>query len=115
MSVITGIMLICSLGDGPALDSITSWFKDSPLNEDGCELEDLEKGIFTWKSHHPQFHAVGGGYNYMNADLRDELISRVKNADWELPENVVLVIQPEEGSSTVITLEATVNPKKEKS
>lgn len=110
MSVVTGIMLVCSLGDSSALASIMSWFKDSPLNEDGYELEDLEKGILSCQSWHPQFQAVGTGYNYMPSELREELIARVKAADWGLSENVVLIIQPEEGPSTVITLEATVNP-----
>lgn len=55
---------------------------------------------------------MGTGYNYMTSELKEELIERVKSADWGLSENVVLILQPEEGPSAVITLEAIVNPKK---
>lgn len=53
---------------------------------------------------------MGTGYNYMTSEFKEELIERVKSADWGLSENVVLILQPEEGPSAVITLEDIVNP-----
>lgn len=47
---------------------------------------------------HPQQYVAGGGFNYF---AEDEFATFVLGLPWEHPENVVLVIQPEDGPTRV--------------
>lgn len=94
MSVVSGVTLIFSLGeDDDALCGAINWWLDDhgfgPLKP----LDDHYGG-----SKHPQINALGGGYN---AFLEDEFAQFIMSREWRAPENVVLVIQPEEGPTRV--------------
>ncbi len=47
---------------------------------------------------HPQTFVFGGGYNYFPEDEFAEFVMAI---EWQCPENVVLVINPEEGPTRV--------------
>jgi hypothetical protein len=92
MSVVSGVTLVCSLCEG-----------SEP--EDGAHIiRMLDDAAGTWcftqlTDHygghkHPQIMAFGAGINGLDEDL---FAAKVMAHAWEHPENVVLVIQPEDG------------------
>jgi hypothetical protein len=94
MSVVTGIMLLLGAGDwdGEPLAEVQAW-----LAGKGFRLRDTSEGAGGNK--HPQFEAWAAGINYF---LRvDEFAAFTMSRPWSAPENVVLVIQPEDGASRV--------------
>jgi hypothetical protein len=101
MSNVTGLILVCSLmdGEGPAEDGIgdnivalNAWLHArgfGPL----VDVADYSGG-----TKHPQCCTFHCGYNYFPAA---EFMNCVLAIHWDDPENLVLIMQPEEGATTV--------------
>lgn len=104
MSVVTGLVLMCSLLDGEA-----------PTG--GFELSDNIKHLNSWLmdrgfrplknvahdsggSTHPQCMTFHCGYNHFPEDA---FAAQVLSLEWGDPENVILVMQPEEGATRVFS------------
>lgn len=51
-------------------------------------------------SKHPQCAVYGAGYNYFSS-VEDEFAAFIISLEWGDPENVVLIIQPENGPTKV--------------
>lgn len=96
MSVVTGIMLICSVAEEnePPIAEVQAWLAER-LN--GQQLNDVSD--HTGGSKHPQFLALGAGINYFLDD--NEFAAFVLSREWRSPENVVLTMQPEDGETRV--------------
>lgn len=94
MSVVTGIMLIIGAGDfgEQPIAEVQAWLYDRRLPP-LVETSDASGG-----NKHPQFECWSGGFNYFDDD---EFIAFVMGREWLAPENMVLVVQPEEGASRV--------------
>lgn len=96
MSVVTGLVLICSLaaedGDKPIIDRLDEWLGNRgfrPLTD----VSDKSGG-----SKHPQCLTFHCGYNSFP---EDSFADQVLAEDWTDPENTVLIMQPEEGPTRV--------------
>lgn len=101
MSVVTSILLTVS--------STESGF-DPEVNDIGkiCRINNFIRSHGKSDLHfltphmcngkHPQTLTHGGGYNNFP---NDAFINFVAGIDWDDPENVVLVLQPEEGATIV--------------
>jgi hypothetical protein len=99
MSVVTGVLLIFSVceeegrEDHPVLLAhINDWL-----------MERYSQRLLLVQEHfggskHPQLFAAGAGFNYFDEDA---FADYVLSLPWALPENVVLILQPEEGSTRV--------------
>ena len=102
MSVVSGVVLCtassedCSSPNGqPVLfESIQEW-----LSEHAGPFQQLNsvEGSFGG-SKHPQMFVAGGGFNHFP---EDDFVAYVMSLPWQNPENVVLVIDPEEGATRV--------------
>ena len=95
MSVVTGVMLICSLVDEEAVGLVQLWLAE---HFEGLQLKEVSGGAGGGKS--PQFEAWAGGFNYM-VRVEDQFVDYVLSTGWYLPENVVLILQPEEGITRI--------------
>lgn len=94
MSVVTGIMLIVGFGEEERerpLAEVQQWLHDRC----GQKLVDVADHAGGWK--HPQFHAMAAGINRFVDE--DEFARFVCSRNWSCPENVVLILQPEEGQT----------------
>ena len=100
MSVVTGLVLIHSLGEAlqwnerpPAtIDLINRWLTErqfQPLRDTAHHATG---------SKHPQALIYTAGYNHFP---EDDFAAYVVALDWEKPEAVVLILQPEEGRTRV--------------
>lgn len=101
MSVVSGVTLICSLiesdfDDGHDIVETLNRF----IHEDGCashtvfvELSEKYGG-----HKHPQHYAFCAGINFLQ---EDEFAKKVMALEWQCPENVILIIQPEDGDTRV--------------
>jgi hypothetical protein len=89
-------MLVCSLmeEDSPALEEVQTWLAGS---KDGQQLRDVSD--YAGGGKHPQFLAMSAGINGFWDD--EEFIAYVLARNWSDPENLVLVIQPEDGATRV--------------
>jgi hypothetical protein len=102
MSVVTGLVLVCSVGEllnwaenQPGnIPSVNQWLSDRNF-EDLKELADTA----ATGNKHPQLLLYAAGYNHFP---EDEFIDFFRNLQWESPERVVLVLQPEDGATRVI-------------
>lgn len=97
MSVVTGIMLILGYGDdadGAEVAQIQQWLAERYNGQQLKEVDDHAGG-----GKHPQFHALAAGINYLLDD--DEFGEFVVSRTWSGPENVVLIVQPENGATRV--------------
>lgn len=95
MSVVSGITLICSVvesGYGDAEDLLL-W-----LNSFNQKFLFTEVAKTYGGSKHPQHFTFGAGVNYCN---EDQVAHYILSRDWQYPENVVLIIQPEDGNTRV--------------
>ena len=99
MSIVSGVVLCTSCvefqsgdEDSPVVlfEEINKW-----LGSRGrlTRVEDSFGG-----SKHPQMYVAGGGFNYFP---EDEFAAFVMALPWEEPENVVLIIEPENGATRV--------------
>lgn len=96
MSVVTGVILIIGAGDwgeGP-LTEVQGWLSERHKGQQLSEIAEVAGG---WK--HPQFEAWAGGFNYFLDD--EDFVRFVMSREWYSPENVVLVMQPEDGETRV--------------
>lgn len=97
MSVVSGITLICSLTDADELGI------HKTLNELLNKYE--VRGVFREMSEdyggpkHPQCSVFGAGVT--SFDHEPDFAATVMNLPWEYPENVALIMQPEEGPTKV--------------
>jgi hypothetical protein len=106
VSVVTGVVLICSSWDGdeedehgndvptPTINALNVWLSERGFGE----LKSVEKGAGGNK--HPQLCIYAAGYNHFGS-YEDEFAQVVITADWKEPLNVILVMQPEEGATRV--------------
>jgi len=104
MSVVTGLILVCSIMDGaePSGDrdlpsenvkKLNAWLAArhfAPLKD----VADEAGG-----SKHPQCRTFHCGYNAFLEE--DEFAAEVLALKWAYPENVVLIMQPEEGPTRI--------------
>ena len=97
MSVVTGIFLltcVCEEGE-TALDEVQGYLSDeglAPL----ADVSDVTGGM-----KHPQYLALGAGYNYFGSDDLAAFVTFVLTRDWHVPECVVLTVKPESGRTAV--------------
>jgi hypothetical protein len=107
MSSVSGVVLSISsrdhsLGDDDdnrlplPVEALNGWLTDQ--RGDHRVLTELTRHMGGNK--HPQLRVFGGGFNYLDEDGFAEL---VLSQPWEFPENVVLIINPEEGPSRVFS------------
>ncbi len=106
MSVVSGVVLICTVGeDGMDADpdeggdpwklrEINNWLAENKVA--GTGLEDQSEATAGGK--HPQFYLFGAGFNYFP---ENEFADFVMGLQWDFPENVVLIIEPEDGATRV--------------
>lgn len=109
MSYVSGVVLQVDLaddreadsGNSPIWKSIDEWLNG---HESGPfrPLRDVTDGLVLHK--HPQTYVCGGGYNYFPDE---EFAAFVMALPWENPDNVVLLINPEEGPTMVFTPRTT--------
>jgi hypothetical protein len=105
MSIVTGLTLICSLSDGevygdaptptPNILALNRWLTERNF----AALKDVSE--HSGGSKHPQCCTFHCGYNYFPSE---EFAAVVLALDWNEPENLVLIMQPEEGASVVVRL-----------
>ena len=105
MSVVSGIVLCCSCceefgskgEDGPPLlfEQINAWMADRrPYWSMTLGLEEQFVG-----GKHPQMFVAGAGLNHFP---EDEFSDFVLSLPWQCPDNIVLIIQPEDGPTHVV-------------
>lgn len=97
MSIVTGIILSTSCDeDMSAPESpwnlVNAWLVERNYGE----LKAVDDQFGGEK--HPQITVAGGGYNQFP---EEEFAKFVLSLDWATPENVVLVVQPEDGPPKV--------------
>lgn len=101
MSVVTGIMVICSVceDDGedenhPVLfEKLNDWIESRHKSRPLKLVEDHFGG-----NKHPQCYSAGAGMNHFDADAFAEFFLSLA---WESPENAMLIMQPESGATRV--------------
>jgi hypothetical protein len=99
MSVVTSVMLICSIGDAEDnIASINAWLAGHDERRGYYELKEVSEGGGGSKV--PQFEAWCGGFNYFG-HLEDEFAAFVLGLEWYAEENLVLIMEPENGESRV--------------
>ena len=105
MSVVTGLVLTCSVAEGQGDDQgptqlpvIRTWLRERKF----APLADVTHHASGMK--HPQCYIYAAGYNYFDEDAFARLIT---NLAWEYPENVVLIMQPEDGATRVWRINGT--------
>ena len=109
MSVLTGVMLICSLADGDddpdsfAMADIQRWLAEQ---FEGLQLRDVSRHAGGGKS--PQFASYCGGFNYMR-DHEQAFAEFVTTRMWCHPEEMVLVLRPENGPCEVFRADPSVS------
>lgn len=99
MSVVSGVVLCMSAGEeemedelAPLLVEVNRWL----AARGAFRLDPVEDGF--GGSKHPQMIVAGGGFNHFDEDAFAEF---VLGLPWGEPENVVLIIQPEDGPTRV--------------
>jgi hypothetical protein len=110
MSRVTGVMILCSLmdedADGP-IGEIKAWLAATDYGE-AYSLNQIDDHAGGHK--HPQFAAFAGGFNFFDTHAApagdgrqgSEIFAEfVMTREWCYPENVVLIIQPEDGETKV--------------
>lgn len=100
MSVVSGVVLCTSCcedevsEDGPAIlfERINEWL----ASKGPFKINRVEDNFGGGK--HPQMFVAGGGFNYFP---EDEFAEFAMSLPWSNPENVVLIIEPEDGRTRV--------------
>ncbi|MEO7424959.1 MAG: hypothetical protein ABI036_07220 [Fibrobacteria bacterium] len=82
-------MLIATYED--AMTEVQAWLAEK------CKVQLVNVADHAGGGKHPQFQAWSAGINYFDAE--DEFVHFVLTRKWECPENVVLILQPEEGAT----------------
>ncbi len=106
MSVVSGIVLCASVCEenGTAgefgmpllFQQIDSWLQTRMSHWRLTMIEGHFRG-----GKHPQMYVAGAGLNYFP---EDEFADFVLSLPWERPENLVLLIQPEDGATRVFRM-----------
>ena len=89
MSVVTGAVLITSVSDELSAREIRQWLRGQDRG-DFRPVEDYFGG-----PKHPQMIVLGIGLNYFS-DIEKEFIEFVLSRPWQYPEDVVLILSPEQ-------------------
>lgn len=105
MSHVSGVVLTASVcedgGDGslgPGFVTVNEWLKANCLGQFLVEVSEHHGG-----SKRPQINVYVGGFNYLDEEA---FIKAVRAAPWVYPENVVLIVNPEDGPTRVFWLGA---------
>lgn len=103
MSRVTGVMLICEVSGNEErpdeqMAEILAWLAERETESGKWALTEISDHAGGWK--HPQFDAWSGGFNWFGG-LEDEFAAFVMSREWGAPENLVLIMQPEEGETRV--------------
>ena len=111
MSVVSGVVLCASCTeeyrnqgeDGPPLwfEQINGWIVKQDRHWGQLKMVEYHFG----GRKHPQMCVAGGGFNYFDEDA---FVQIVLAFPWESPENVVLVIEPEDGPTRVFRPNASL-------
>ena len=97
MSVVSSVVLVCSLcpdDEATAIDAINAWLEERnqpPL----AEISDHAAGRKAM-----QVNLFAGAYNWLDEDA---FIKFVMQQDWDEPEELALVVTPEEGEVRVFS------------
>src|SRR5215467_8254370 len=100
---VSGVTLMTALADEPSDSHRTTDCPDNWGAVNQWLAEHHHGSLVMLDEHyggnkHPQCHVGGGGFNYLS---EDDFAAFVMSLPWERPDNVVLVIQPEEGRTRV--------------
>lgn len=104
MSIVTGVMLICETsgmddpGAEPPIMQIHQWLADRQPTPWYWVMKNVAEA--GGGSKHPQFEAWCGGFNLFS-QFEEEFATFVLGRPWGSPEELVLVIRPEEGPPRV--------------
>lgn len=97
MSVVSGITLIVSICEEQRISF------DDFLTKAAClklpEFRDISDEAAGPK--HPQFMIYCLGINYLPQETEQALILAFLESEWQCPENAILVIQPEDGETSI--------------
>ena len=94
MSVVTGTVLITSVSDELSAREVRQWLRGQDRG-DFKPVEDYFGG-----PKHPQIIVMGIGLNYFS-DIEKEFVEFVLSRLWQYPEDVVLILSPEQRSTKV--------------
>ena len=92
MSVVSGVTIQANISNEDFIENINKWLKARYFSQ-LCSVEHYYGG-----DKHPQVKIWGGGFNYFP---EDDFASYIISLPWKFRENVVLLINPEEGSTRV--------------
>jgi len=93
MSVVSGVTLLCSCVEDDQMPALNAWLDSQQIIARFREVSESGGG-----NKAPQQDIYQAGYNYFR---EDEFAAFVGALPWQSPENVVLVIQPEDGKTRV--------------
>lgn len=99
MGIVSGVVLCTSCAETQVGDEDSPVVLFERIGEwlvSRGQLNRVEDGFGGWK--HPQMYVLGGGFNSFP---EDEFAEFVMSLPWDNPENVVLVIQPDQGTTRV--------------
>jgi hypothetical protein len=102
VSVVTGFVLTCALAEDihraehppGSIALIGEWLAARRLAAPAEVADRHASG-----DKHPQLYLYAAGYNHFP---EDEFIAFFQTLAWQCPENVVLVLQPEQGPTRVV-------------
>lgn len=94
MSVVSGVTFLCTLGETDVVEVLEALASETT----GYPVQFTEVQAHYGGNKHPQQTICGAGLNYFDEDA---FAARVLAYPWVYPENVVLVIQPEDGPTRV--------------
>ena len=108
VSSVTGVLLCYSIAedfesadDAPPrfLAEINQWLADRAWTPDlpQWRLDPVDE--FFGGTKHPQISVWGGGFNHFP---EDDFAAFIMSLDWRCPENVVLILNPEDGPARVL-------------
>ena len=110
MSIVTGILLTCSVSDDQTLRAVVARLKQRTSvygPDSGVELNDLDPdrgGTYLIgrgrMRKHPQFDVAVSGANFFD-EFKDDFVQDVLTAPWRWPGNVILILKPEDGPTEV--------------
>lgn len=96
MSVVTGIVVVCRVGDEDVLRGLSD-----ALVKRGWPALQIDDGDGFCGNKHPQLCIGGSGVNYFSSG-REEFVQDFLTAPWGQPWAAVLIMQPEDGATEVL-------------
>lgn len=96
MSVVSGVTLICALSESDDEDGrdLLTWLQT--YNDNRIHFREISDTYGGNK--HPQHFVLAAGINYLD---EDSFAAFVLRRSWRHPENVIVVIQPEDGATRI--------------